>query len=86
MAKVYLPLQSVAASGKMASTISSIVFQRTGGSDSDPYKQVTYVKMRVVPYNPNSLLQQAQRELFKGVMKSGLFLKRKALKDAVKKG
>ena len=86
MAKVYLPLQSVAASGKMGSTISSIVFQRTGGSDSDPYKQVTYVKMRVVPYNPNTLLQQAQRELFKQVMKFGLFMCFKGLKDAVKKG
>lgn len=80
MPKVNLPFRGVSAQGKMGSSSSSVVFQRTCGNCAVE-RQVTVVKGYRKPSNPNTARQQAQREFFGTIMRAG-----KALKDAVKKG
>lgn len=79
MAKAIMPFRSMAAQGKMGASPSSLVYQRTGGNCS-PERMVTVVKGYRKPFNPNTALQQAQRQSFAAKFRAG-----KALKDAVKK-
>lgn len=79
MAKAIMPFRSLAGQGKMGSSPSSLVYQRTG-ANCTPERMVTIVKAYRKPSNPNTSLQRAQRSYFGEIFRAG-----KALKDAVKK-
>lgn len=80
MPKVFRPYQSAAAANKTGTTVNDVIYARTGGTEGDPNKMVTYVKAYQKPVQPNTALQIAQRDLFSDIADA-----MKALKMAVKK-